>query len=183
MSGAPVEAVPNGNQANVPAERVSAALSVRDEDTVAQLKELGVELHPVARVGVEASAGEGAVVYAEDELEEVAEWLPARYIREQYKVPPDRVKRMLVRGNSMRGTIDEGQEVRVALWRGEPLHHGWIYVLHGPFGIIIKRLWLRKDHIILHSDNPEEDDEQVSGDEFEEQYRVVAWLLEVIEPL
>ena len=165
------------------AHDVSGVLRVEEEETVAQLEALGIELHPIARVGVEADAGTGVEVYPEDELEEVAEWLPAQVIRTRYKVPPWRVKRLLVRGNSMVPTLQPGQEVRIALWNGEHLWDGRVYVLNSPFGVIIKRLRLRHDHLVIASDNPEEENLQLSGDEFNEHYRVVAWLLDKVEYL
>lgn len=182
-SGAPGGDGPPAEALQPNSRDVSGVLRVEEEETVAQLEALGIELHPIARVGVEAEAGTGFKVHPEDELEEVAEWLPAQVIRTRYKVPPWRVKRLLVRGNSMVPTLQPGQEVRIALWNGEHLWDGRVYVLNSPFGVIIKRLRLRHDHLVIASDNPEEENQKLSGDEFHEHYRVVAWLLDKVESL
>ena len=141
-------------------------------------------MHPIPQLRVEVEAGTGAVAYEADELEVTeTEWLAETFIRREYGVPPQRVRTLPVRGDSMVRTIMPGDRVRVALWDGEPMWERKIYVLRGPLGLTIKRWNVRGDNIELQADNPEVEGYTITPEDWEDKWTVVAWLLEVIKPL
>lgn len=162
----------------------SYALEVKDKDLADELEESGIDLQRVPVLRVEAEAGEGIEVYASDEVEENEEWLSASFIRREYNVAPERVRTMRVRGNSMIETIEPGDRIRVAIWDGERLWEGSVYVLHGPGGLTIKRYaGVRSGHVLLAADNPDVEDRKIPQDRWDDEYRPVAWALEVTQPL
>jgi len=162
----------------------TSPLEVRDKDLAFELKTSGIEMQRVPQLRVEAEAGEGIEVYVPDEIEEDEEWLSTAFIRREYNVAPDKVRTMWVRGNSMVDTIEPGDRIRVALWDGEVLREGNIYVLYGPGGLTIKRYQgVHNGHVLLTADNPDVRDREVPQDRWEGEYRPVAWALEVTQPL
>jgi phage repressor protein C with HTH and peptisase S24 domain len=161
-----------------------SSIVVKDRDLAYELEKAGVQLQRVPVLRVEAEAGEGVQVYASDEVEENEEWLSAAFIRREYNVAPDRVRSLRVRGNSMIETIEPGDRIRVALWDGETLWEGGIYVIHGPGGLTIKRYaGLRNGHVLLVADNPKVENRKIPRDRWDDEYRPVAWALEVTQPL
>lgn len=159
-------------------------LEVRDKDLAHKLEDSGIEMHRVPQLRVEVDAGEGVEVYVPDEIEEDEEWLSAAFIRREYNVAPDKVRTLRVRGNSMKDTIEPGDRIRVALWDGERLWEGSVYVLHGPGGLTIKRYQgVHNGHVLLTADNPNVQDREVPQDRWNDEYRPVAWALEVTQPL
>lgn len=142
------------------------------------------DLYPVPELRVEVEAGTGAVAYDDDEHTYTnTEWLSATFIRREYGVPPDRVRTLTVRGDSMIDTISPGERVRVALWEGDRMWQRRIYVFNGPFGLTIKRWNSTADRIVLEADNPAVENRSISRDTWEADWSVVAWLLEVVKPL
>ena len=159
-------------------------LIIRDRDLAYQLEEAGISLCRIPQLRVEVSAGEGVKVYESDEIEEQEEWLSETFIRRQYHVQPQRVRTLPVRGSSMYDTIEPGDRIRVALWDGEPLWIDSIYVLHSPGGLVVKRYeGYRNGEVLLQADNPKVQDRHVPRDKWEEEWRPVAWALEVTKPL
>jgi len=162
----------------------SPALEVRDKDLAYELEDSGIEMHRVPQLRVEAEAGKGIEVYVPDEVEEDEEWLSTAFIRREYQVAPEKVRTMRVRGNSMVDTIEPGDRIRVALWDGETLWENTIYVLYGPGGLTIKRYHgVHNGHVLLTADNPNVQDREVPQDRWDDEYRPVAWALEVTQPL
>lgn len=142
------------------------------------------DLYPVPQLRVEVEAGTGAVAYDDDERSTAhTEWLSATFIRREYGVPPERVRTLTVRGDSMVDTIAPGERVRVALWEGETMWERKIYVFSGPFGLTIKRWNSTNGSIRLEADNPEVEPRVIERDAWEADWSVVAWLLEVVKPL
>lgn len=138
---------------------------------------------PVIRV--EADAGEGYLpeVYVEEEDGNVL--LPEWYIRVEYGVSPERVRMIRVRGSSMEPTLCPGQRLLVAMLPDAAvIHDGLVYVISGPSGIQVKRLFIVQDEdgrtfIHIWSDNPEGQRYRVPAKVFEEGYRLVAVALEI----
>ena len=157
---------------------------VRDKELAYELEDSGIEMHRVPQLQVEVEAGEGVEVYVPDEIEEDEEWLSTAFIRREYNVAPDKVRTMRVRGNSMIDTIEPGDRIRVALWDGEVLREGNIYVLYGPGGLTIKRYQgVHDGHVLLTADNEDVRDREIPRERWDEDYRPVAWALEVTTPL
>ena len=171
------------NRVNVekrPSQTVEGALVTRDDDVAAELKDLGVRLKWVPMVRVEAAAGTGITVHPEDELETGGEWMSETYIRRRYDVAPHRLRSMRVQGDSMYDTIRSGEIIRVAMMNGEPIWDSAVYVVHTPTGLVVKRIRLPGDGIMLWSDNPDVPNRTVSTQEWDEEYRLVALVLEVM---
>ena len=133
----------------------------------------------IDHVNVEVSAGDGAHV----DIEEVtgSTFHPAWYVRERFGVEPDRVKTVRVHGTSMVPTLMPGQEVEVVLMRpGERPLHGGVYVLRGPHGLLVKRLFFDDADdgrfVRIHSDNPEAGTDRVPLDVFSQDYEPLAHL-------
>ena len=163
----------------------SPAMVVKDRGLARELEEAGIDLQRVPVLKVEADAGQGVTVYQSDEIETEEEWLSSTFIRREYNVAPHKVRTLRVRGNSMHPTIESGQRIRVAVWDGEPLWVDAVYVIHHALGGLTIKRWggLENGHVVLTADNPEVSDRVVNRDEWEEDYRVVAWGLEVAQPL
>lgn len=161
-----------------------APMVIRDKDLAYELEESGIEMHRVPELRVEVAAGDGVEVYTPDEMQWNEEWISRQFIRQEYQVAPEKVRTLRVRGNSMQDTIAPGDRIRVALWDGERLWEGSIYVLHGPGGLTIKRYQgVENGHVLLRADNPDVSDRQVPQERWDNEYRPVAWALEVTQPL
>lgn len=156
------------------------ASTIEDEDLV-----------PIYHVTVSVDAGPGAEV----EFEEVdgETWLPAWYVWQTFGVSPDRVKRVRVHGTSMRPTIEPGELVYVVMMeRGQQPMDGGVYVLRGPHGILIKRLFFDAEvydpggdgeaaeavryYVRIHSDNPEAGTDRIPEVVFRRDYTPLACL-------
>lgn len=89
----------------------------------------------------------------------------------------------------MRDTLRPNRKGLAARREGEDLKDSVIYGLLGPLGFSIKRLKLdRVDWepvIWIWSDNPDDADRRhyLTRDEFEDEYDVIAWVLEVGQKL
>ena len=165
-------------------ESKGSPVVVQNRELAYELENAGLQLQRVPELRVEVEAGDGLKVYASDEVEEQEQWLSRTFIRREYNVDPERVRTLRVRGNSMYPTIEPGDRIRVALWDGENLWEGNIYVLHSPAGLTIKRWGAhRNGHVVLHADNPDVEDRTISRDRWDEDWRPVAWALEVTQPL
>jgi len=72
-------------------------------------------------------------------------------------------------GDSMEPSIEEGDKLLVLDYakEGHAFIDGGVYVIAYASGVVVKRVYLRQDHIILHSDNPNISDEKLSGDDLE----------------
>lgn len=160
------------------------ALEVRDKDLAYALEESGISLQRVPQLQVEVSAGDGVEVYTPDEIAEEEEWLSETFIRREYHVAPHKVRTLRVRGNSMADTISSGDRIRVALWDGETLWVDGVYVIYGEGGLLVKRYeGIDNNQVLLTADNPNIRDRRIEREVWEEEYRVVAWVLEVAQPL
>lgn len=119
------------------------------------------------------------------QLEEIeaAEWLSASYIRRVYGVPPDQLKGFRISGNSMQSTIRPGERVRAALWRGESLTDGAVYLIYSRAGVIVRRVHLNGDEIVLGADHAGTEDLHYEADQWTERVRPIARVLEVVRSL
>jgi len=161
------------------------AIEVKDKGLAHQLDRAGIELQRVPVLRVEAEAGDGVAVYESDEIEAEEEWLSSTFIRREYNVAPHKVRTLRVRGNSLKPTIQSGQRIRVAVWDGEPLWIDAVYVIHHSIGGLTIKRWggIENGDVVLVADNPDVSDRRVGREEWAEDYRVVAWGLEVATPL
>lgn len=114
-------------------------------------------------------------------LEEMgaAEWLNESFIRQVYGVQPDHLKSFRISGNAMTDTIAPGERVRGALWQGESLSDGAVYLLDGPTGILLRRLHLHPETVTLSAENPEVSPQDLSAERWDQHYRPLARILEV----
>lgn len=131
---------------------------------------------------IEASAGDGNEVHFEETTGDVL--VPVWYVRQRFGVEPARVKRIVVSGNSMTPTILPGERVWITLLRpGEEPLHGGVYVLRGPHGLLIKRVYYDADavdestvryYVRIHSDNPEAGTDRLPLDVFRRDFTPLA---------
>lgn len=151
------------------------------------------EVIHIPEVQIEADAGDGTdpTAYGIEEVNGELR-LPAWYIRAEYGVEPARVRQIRTRGTSMEPTIYAGQRLLVALWDGARIQDGLVYVIAGPGGLQIKRLFIEEEETpaedgtlrtrtLVHvwSDNPEAPRYRIPATRFETEYRVVAVALEI----
>jgi transcriptional regulator with XRE-family HTH domain len=142
----------------------------------------------IQEIMVEAHAGEGTdpEAYALEVVNGQLR-LPRWYIRAEYGVEPERVRQIRVRGDSMVPTLQPGQRLLVAIWEDSRIQDGLVYVLNGPGGVQIKRLYIEEeganDHTVTYvrvwSDNAEAPRYRVTAERFDAEYRVVAVALEI----
>lgn len=132
----------------------------------------------IPQVTVETECGDGAAHVGFEEVEGYVVY-PEWQIRQEFGVEPSRVKEIRTRGSSMEPTIMPGQRLFVALWDGQPLQDGLVYVIHGPGGVQIKRLFIEPDHIHVWSDNAEAPRFRVKLEQWDRDYRVMAVALEI----
>jgi phage repressor protein C with HTH and peptisase S24 domain len=111
---------------------------------------------------------------------EAAEWLSESFIREVYGVAPGHLKNFRVSGNAMQDLIEPGERVRGVLWDGESLSDGAIYFLHGPAGVIVRRVHLQGETIHLSAANPEVPAQKVPKQKWREHFRPLARIVEVL---
>lgn len=109
-----------------------------------------------------------------------AEWLSTSFIREVYGVDPEHLKSFRVSGNAMNDTLQPGERVRGTLWRGESLTDGAIYLLHGPTGVIARRVHLQGDTIRLSAENADVPDQAVPRADWHDGFRPLARILAVL---
>lgn len=108
------------------------------------------------------------------------EWLSETFIQSVYGVAPDQLKSFRVSGNAMSGTVEPGERVRGVLWRGESMIDGSIYLLHGPTGVILRRIHLKADTLLLAAENGTVPTQDVPHREWREDYRPLARIVEVL---
>lgn len=119
------------------------------------------------------------------------EWVSQEAIRRQYGVAPDQLRGFRVSGTRMAPTIRPGDRVRTSLVdEGTPpetLPEGEAYVLFGPSGVLTSRLDRvgpdGDSAIVLRGDNPDLPDKRVEREQWDEHYRVLARVHEVLRPL
>lgn len=104
------------------------------------------------------------------------------YLQRRYGVRSEKLCLMYVTGDGMTGVLDPGQQMVLARWDGEALLDGAIYYLHGPAGLMLRRLRLglrgEKSVIGIQSSNEEVENDRRSTEEFERKYRPLGWVVE-----
>lgn len=136
-------------------------------------------LQRVPLVRVEAGDGDRPV------LREVggAEWLSASFVRRSYGVEPDRLKSFRVSGNAMEDALRAGDRVRGALWQGESLTDGAIYLIYREPGTILRRVHLSGERIRLIGEHPDVEPIAIRRDEWRADFRPIAQMMEVVRAL
>lgn len=118
-------------------------------------------------------------------LEEIgaAEWMSESYIRQTYGIPPEELKGFRCPGNAMAETIRPGEHLRGALWNGESLIDGGVYLVYAPAGVMLRRLYIKNDTIRLVADCPDVPDQTVGTERWPGAFRPIARMLEVVRSL
>jgi SOS-response transcriptional repressor LexA len=84
----------------------------------------------------------------------------------------------------MQTSLRAGDRVRCALWDGDSLLDGAIYLLYRkPAGIIFRRIRFDGDEVLLTAENPEVPDRSVEIDNWTQSFRPIAQILECVRPL
>jgi SOS-response transcriptional repressor LexA len=84
----------------------------------------------------------------------------------------------------MQTSIRAGDRVRCALWGGDSLLDGAIYLLYRkPAGIIFRRIRFDGDEVLLTAENPEVSDRSIEIDNWTQSFRPIAQVLECVRPL
>jgi phage repressor protein C with HTH and peptisase S24 domain len=131
-------------------------------------------------VRVVAGTGEGPW------LEEIGapEWLPKTFVRQTYGVDPDLLKGFRISGDAMQDALRPGDRVRGALWQGDSLIDGSIYLLYRePGGVIVRRVRFVGDEVLLTADHPDVPDLEIDTDRWTQTFRPVAQVLEYVRAL
>jgi hypothetical protein len=151
--------------------------------TAAELRDAPTRYHPVSFVQVRVDATGDLHL---DEIDE-PEWLSASYIRRQYDVAPERLRKFRVSDNRMAPVIQAGDRVRAALLSAdappEQLIDQGPHLLFGPDGVFSARLRTDESLILLHGDNPDATVHEVPPSDWGEGFRPIARILEVLRPL
>lgn len=124
---------------------------------------------------VEVEVGAGPETEITFEVVQNGIYMSREQARQEFGVDPARLHRITVRGNSMEPTLKAGDRIYVARWDGEELMDGWIYVLRGPLGLMIKRLRFEERSIWISSDNTDAPNWKMSLEEFQQEYRIIAF--------
>lgn len=112
------------------------------------------------------------------------EWLPKGFIQQNYGVEPSLLKGFRVSGDAMQTSLRAGDRVRCALWDGDSLLDGAIYLLYRkPAGIIFRRIRFNGDEVLLTAENPEVPDRSVEIGNWTQSFRPIAQILECVRPL
>jgi hypothetical protein len=117
------------------------------------------------------------------------EWMSGEHIRRRYGVEPGRLRSFYVSWNQMADTLRPGDRVRGALCPSDvsldQLGGGTVCLLLGPEGVFGARLYKDEeaDAVVLVGDNPEVDDREVSRERWEEAYKPIARILDVVRTL
>lgn len=140
----------------IPRERVYALAGVEQLGEVGQnaadARHKSVTTTGMARIDeldIRGSAGGGTIVDDEDGREPVHQWeLPAELIRSASYAPPDRIKIIMVVGDSMEGTFRPFERVMVDTTDTVPTPPG-IFVVYDGLGLVVKRV-----EYVPHSEPP-----------------------------
>jgi transcriptional regulator with XRE-family HTH domain len=119
------------------------------------------------------------------QLEEIdtVEWMDPASIQRMYGVPPDQLKGFRISGDAMMETIPPGSQVLGALWRGESLVDGSIYLFYCMRGVIVRRVRRTESTLVLSAEQADVPDLSFDVDSWTNQLRPITHLLEVARPL
>jgi hypothetical protein len=111
-------------------------------------------LVPVKRLAVGASAGPGALTDSEEAFSHIA--FDARWLRRLCSARSDDLSIIVVQGDSMVPTLDDGDEIMVDRGDGASRIRDGIYVLRREDELLVKRVAASpaSSRITLKSDNP-----------------------------
>ena len=109
--------------------------------------------------------------------------LSESFIQQRYGVDPRRLREVRVSGNAMTETIRPGDRVFVEVMDGGLPVGGRVCVLRVPTGILVRRVALQGDSIVLVADNASVPSQEVSREQWENEYESLALVLEVVRSL
>ena len=119
------------------------------------------------------------------QLDEIstAAWLAPDFVQQNYGVPAAQLKEFRITGNAMVDTIQPGNRVRGALWSGECLTEGAIYLFHGTSGLIARRVRVSSESLLLVADHPDVPNLSFDASTWTDRLLPIARILEVVRPL
>lgn len=113
-----------------------------------------------------------------------AEWLTESFVRDVHGVDPDHLKCFKVSGDAMEGSLQAGDRTRGVLWRGESLNDGSVYVIYSNLGgVIYRRVRFNEQTVKLVASNPNVSDQTIEADAWQERFRPVAHIVEVVRAI
>ena len=133
----------------------------------------------IPRYNVAASAGGGALVSHPQVVEYMA--YGEEYLATHLRRRADDLVLVEARGDSMEPTIRDGDVLTLDIRPDQPLETGRLYVLQIGDALLVKRLELRLQSLVLHSDNPRYKPETLDRTDIE-QLHVVGQVLLVTAP-
>jgi phage repressor protein C with HTH and peptisase S24 domain len=134
----------------------------------------------IPRYNIVASAGAGAALA---EHSQIVEYLAFSedFLRLRLHRRPEDLVLIEARGDSMEPTIRDGDVLTVDIRQTETLENGRLYVLRIADGMLVKRVELRLQSLVLHSDNKRYAPETVTRAEAE-QLHIIGQVLLVSAP-
>jgi len=115
---------------------------------------------------------------------EIEEWLSESLIRQTYGVDPSILRVFRVSGDAMKKILCPGDRIRAALWQGEALTEGSIYLFYqDPGGVLVRRVWIDGNQVRLVAEHSEVPALTLEAGSWSDDFRPVARVLEVIRPL
>jgi len=119
------------------------------------------------------------------QLEEVStvDWMDEASIQWRYGAPPDQLKGFRISGDAMTETLSPGSRVIGALWRGESLVDGAVYLFYCTSGVLVRRVRLKEDTVMLTAEQSGAPDLSFDVGVWSDQLRPIAHLLEAIRSL
>lgn len=84
-------------------------------------------------------------------------------------------------GDSMQPTILDGDKLFILPLKDHNINDGGVYVISTPFGVLVKRVYIFpvEEKIILHSDNPEVEDE-ILRDEILQKINIIGRVIGIL---
>ena len=170
----------SGTSAKAPDDRST-------QETGATFARKGITYHPIPLVQIRLD-DDGRIQF--DESGET-EWLGQRAIRRRYGVDPARLRSFRLPCNRMVPTIQPGDRVRGSLVDTgaslTDLDEGAPHLIFGPSGVFTMRPYPAglEDEVavVLRGDNPELSDKRVGEADWNQHYRPLARVHEVLHPL
>ncbi|WP_146110177.1 S24 family peptidase [Salinibacter sp. 10B] len=115
---------------------------------------------------------------------EIEEWLSESLIRQTYGVDPSILRVFRVSGDAMKEILCPGDRIRAALWQGEALTDGSIYLFYqDPGGVLVRRVWIDGSQVRLVAEHSEVPARTLETGSWSNDFRPIARVLEVIRPL
>lgn len=106
--------------------------------------------------------------------------LSETFVEQHFGIHPERLREFRVSGNAMAETIRPGDRLILDIGGCESVIDGEICLVAGRAGVMLRRIQLTGDGVILSADNQTVDDQHVRTKDWENVYRPLAKVLEII---